>query len=115
MNVSRSGRIRKKSTILTDSEFHTPRGSIIHGLSQSKISQTSESQRLETQNEQFDSLAEVNEGKWQFVRILYIIIFRVSSKLFYQITLPLIIEQNTLAYASYLFRQNRRRRHAVTD
>ena len=70
MNVSRSGRVRKKSTILNDSEFHTPRGSIIHGLSQPKVSQTSESQRLETPNEQFESLAEVNQRKWQFVRIL---------------------------------------------
>ena len=33
MNVSRSGRVRKKSKFLTDSEFHTPKDSIIYGLS----------------------------------------------------------------------------------
>ena len=33
MNVSRSGRIRKKSKFLTDSEFHTPKDSVIYGLS----------------------------------------------------------------------------------
>ena len=33
MNVSRSGRVRKKSKFLTDSEFHTPKESIIYGLS----------------------------------------------------------------------------------
>ena len=33
MNVSRSGRVRKKSKSLTDSEFHTPKDSIIYGLS----------------------------------------------------------------------------------
>ena len=32
MNVSRSGRIRKKSKFLTDSEFHTPKDSVIYGL-----------------------------------------------------------------------------------
>ena len=33
MNVSRSGRVRKKSKFLTDSEFHTPKDSVIYGLS----------------------------------------------------------------------------------
>ena len=34
MNVSRSGRVRKKSKFLLDSEFHTPKESVIQGLSE---------------------------------------------------------------------------------
>ena len=32
MNISRSGRVRKRSSLLTDSEFQTPKKSIICGL-----------------------------------------------------------------------------------
>ena len=32
MNISRSGRVRKRSSVLTDSEFQTPKRSVICGL-----------------------------------------------------------------------------------
>ena len=48
MNVSRSGRVRKKSKFLLDSEFHTPKESVIQGLSEldSKFSRSTPSSHL---------------------------------------------------------------------
>ena len=56
MNVSRSGRVRKKSKFLLDSEFHTPKESVIQGLSEldSKFSRSTPSIHLtsvDTNNE----------------------------------------------------------------
>ena len=68
MNISRSGRIRKKSKYLTDSEFHTPRDSVIHGLSSlaSKVSKTSSSPTLNTQNEEIESMVVLDEGMFNY-------------------------------------------------
>ena len=76
MNVSRSGRVRKKSTILIDSEFHTPRESVIYGLSslESKVLQSSACQTLKTQNEQIELLDVTNKGKLQFISIMHEVI-----------------------------------------
>ena len=52
MNVSRSGRVRKKSKFLLDSEFHTPKESVIQGLSEldSKLSRSTPSSHLTSED-----------------------------------------------------------------
>ena len=66
MNVSRSGRVRKKSKFLTDSEFHTPKDSIIYGLSSltAKNSLTQNEAKVEKTLEGSVNETSSNEGKF---------------------------------------------------
>ena len=65
MNVSRSGRVRKKSKFLTDSEFHTPKDSVIYGLSTlvSKNAAKENIETLEKPSDGFDTAKIFNESK----------------------------------------------------
>ena len=67
MNVSRSGRVRKKSKFLTDSEFHTPKESIIYGLSsltaKNSLTQSETKTRLEKTLEGAVKKTSSNESK----------------------------------------------------
>ena len=65
MNVSRSGRIRKKSKFLTDSEFHTPKDSVIYGLSNlvTKHSAKENVETLEKPSDGFEKAKISDESK----------------------------------------------------
>ena len=62
MNVSRSGRIRKKSKFLTDSEFHTPKDSVIYGLSSATKNSSSHNESKKP-SEGEDQELTLNESK----------------------------------------------------
>jgi len=64
MNISRSGRVRKKSKFLTDVEFHTPKESVIYGLSSlaSKVVSSSGVPRLDVHDEDLESMIDKKEG-----------------------------------------------------
>ena len=63
MNISRSGRIRKKSKFLTDSEFHTPKESVIYGLSSltSKVLSSSDLPGIDVEDEDLESMVNKKE------------------------------------------------------
>ena len=69
MNISRSGRVRKKSKFLTDDEFQTPKESVIYGLSslESKVVSSSDVPRLEVQDEDLESMIDKNGGWLQIM------------------------------------------------
>ena len=64
MNISRSGRVRKKSKFLTDAEFHTPKESVIYGLSSlaSKVVSSSDVPRFNVNDEDIESMIDKKEG-----------------------------------------------------
>ena len=64
MNVSRSGRIRKKSKFLTDSEFHTPKDSVIYGLSSATKNSSSHNESKKP-SEGEDQELTLNESKYR--------------------------------------------------
>ena len=65
MNVSRSGRVRKKTKFLTDSEFHTPKDSVVYGLStlKTKSSAKENVETFETPSDGFEQARLSNESK----------------------------------------------------
>ena len=83
MNVSRSGRIRKKSKFLLDSEFHTPKESVIQGLSEldSKFSRSTPSSNLisvdaNNEHHELSDKSKLEENRLPILRFkLFIIIY----------------------------------------
>ena len=82
MNVSRSGRVRKKSKFLLDSEFHTPKESVIQGLSEldSKLSRSTPSSHLtseDTSNENhvLSDKRKLEENLLPILRLIFLLLY----------------------------------------
>ena len=60
MNISRSGRVRKRSNLLADSEFYTPKHSVIYGLSSSASKSIHEPDELTEEQTKPGTFLDVN-------------------------------------------------------
>ena len=60
MNISRSGRVRKQSNLLSDSEFYTPKHSVIYGLSSSASKPVQQDDEVVEEQTKTSTLLDIN-------------------------------------------------------